>query len=70
MNIEQGVIVAILAHAAATVWWSSRINTTMGFVKDEIVRLNKELEKRDEVFKAVWRRIDELREKVDMTGGS
>ena len=65
MNIEQGVIVAILTHAAATIWWSSRINTTMGFVKDEMIRLNRELEKRDEVFKTVWKRIDELREEIN-----
>lgn len=68
MNIEQGVIVAVLTHAAATIWWSSRINTTMGFVKDEIVRLNRELEKRDKTFESIWKRIDELREAINNGG--
>lgn len=68
MNVEQGVIVAILTHAAATIWWSSRINTTMAFVKEEIMRLNMELEKRDEMFKTIWKRIDELRDHINQKG--
>jgi cephalosporin hydroxylase len=66
------VVVAILVHGAASVWFASKMNTTvtMGFknLNESVLRIDKELEKRDreakEVNGAMWKRIDEVRDRV------
>ena len=68
MNIDQGVIVAVLAHAAATIWWASKMNTTMGFIRIELEEMNKEGMKKHEQnqieLKAIWRRVDEMKSEI------
>lgn len=72
MSNNATVVVAILVHGAASVWFASKMNTTvqLGFkgVNDNMTRLEKEMEKRDLEAKtanaAMWKRIDEVRDRV------
>lgn len=67
-----GVILVILGHGAASIWFASKINTTvtMGFkaLNDNVSKIDKELEKRDIETRAtnaaMWKRIDEVRDRV------
>lgn len=63
MNIQLGwsaigVIVAILLHGAASIWWASKITTTISEFKNAFIKLDKELEKRDDQIRAIWKRVD------------
>jgi hypothetical protein len=66
------VVLSVIAHGAASIWFASKMNTTvtMGFknLTDSILRIDKELEKRDRDAKdansAMWKRIDEVRDRV------
>ena len=67
-QVTFGVIVtlavAIFSHAGATVWWAAKISTSLEFMSKELIRLNVELKDRDKQFEAMWKRLDELRDKV------
>ncbi len=62
--ISVGVITGILAHAYHTVVWSSRITDRLSSLNDTMIRLDKELEKRDNQITAAWKKIDSLSERV------
>ena len=69
MNIEftwvsVGVIVAILAHAYHTVTWSAKITTQLENLGNNLIRIDKELEKRDIQIAAAWKKIDGLGERL------
>lgn len=59
-----GVVLAILIHGAASVWWASKITNQIGHLNMNLVRLDKELEKRDTQISAAWRRIDDINNRV------
>ena len=61
---EIALIISILVHASATIWWASKMNTTMTFIKLELERTRNELTKRDEQITAIWAKIDKLQQKV------
>lgn len=68
MNIEQGVIMAVLAHAAATVWWASKTNTILGVIKDKLTEMTERFAKEDGKLEikidGAFKRVDELRDRV------
>ena len=69
MNIQIGwtgigVIFAILAHAGFTVWWAANITNEMKNLSASLIRLDKELEKRDVQISAVWKRVDVFNERL------
>lgn len=53
-----GILVAIIAHAFATVWWASKVSSTLNNILLALVRIDTEFEKRDS-------QISKLSEKVD-----
>lgn len=59
-----GVIMAILIHGAASIWWASKITNQIGNLNGSLIRLDKELEKRDTQIAAAWKRIDCLSDRV------
>ena len=69
MNIEFtwvsiGVILAILGHAYHTIVWSSKITTQLETVGHNLIRIDKELEKRDIQISASWKKIDSLNDRL------
>jgi len=59
-----GIVIAILAHAAASVWWASKMDSTLKSVADSLTRIDKELEKRDVAIKAIGDKLDNIKERV------
>ena len=73
MNIQIGwtgigVIVAVLAHAYFTVWSAASFKATISSKIDSLVqalqRMDKELEKRDAIITAVWKKIDMINDRL------
>jgi hypothetical protein len=72
LSNNAAVVVAVLAHGAASIWFASKMNTTvsLGFLglDQRLMRIDKELEKRDKDAKEanamMWKRIDEVRDRV------
>lgn len=50
-----GVIIAILAHAFATVWWASKVSSTLNNILLALVRIDSEFEKRDKQIGDLWK---------------
>lgn len=63
-----GLVLAILAHAGATVLWAGRITEALRNVNLNLSRIDRELEKRDEQIAAVWKRIDAIRDMIPTSG--
>jgi hypothetical protein len=59
-----GLTGAILLHAFATVWWAAKVTTKMDNLTTSLVKIDRELEKRDTQISAIWKRIDEVRDMV------
>ena len=59
-----GLSIAIFTHAGASIWWASKITTVLDNQTNEFMRLNRELEKRDEQISAIWQRVDKLRDLI------
>lgn len=55
---------AVLVHAVASIWWASRITTTVEGISKFLDKIEKEFEKRDSGMKAMWERIDEIKGRV------
>lgn len=68
MNLEQGVIVAVLAHAGATIWWASKTSTMLANVVSELKVMNDKMSKEDGKLEAridgAFKRIDEDRHRI------
>lgn len=68
MNIEQGVILAVLTHAGATIWWASKTSAMLSNVISELKSLNTKMDKEDGKLdlkiEAAHRRIDEERDRI------
>jgi len=58
------VIVAILGHAGATVWWASKVAARLDNLYVGLMRMDRELEKRDTQISAIWKRLDEVRDMI------
>lgn len=58
------IVIAILTHAVASIWWASKMTTTLSNINSTILRLDKELEKRDASINAIGGKLDNLRERV------
>ncbi len=68
MSLDQGVIVAILTHATATIWWASKVHTTLSFISKDLTRISAEIGSRDQAFQTqiqgMWKRVDALHEEI------
>lgn len=53
-----GVIVALLINMGVGVWWASKITSRMDGTKDSLVRIEREIEKREARVDAAWKKID------------
>lgn len=65
MNIELtwpavAVVLSILTHGGFSVWWASKITAQIDTLGNSLLRLDKELEKRDVQISAVWKRVDAI----------
>ena len=52
------VIISILAHAFATVWWASKVSNTLSNILLALVRIDAEFEKRDKQISKLWEKVD------------
>lgn len=52
------LLVAILAHAASTIWWASHVSTTLNNIHSSLLKMDKEFEKRDAQISKLWDRVD------------
>lgn len=52
------VLISILAHAFATVWWASRVSNTLHNILLALVRIDAEFEKRDKQIARLWEKVD------------
>ena len=59
-----GLIIAILLHAFATIWWASKITNQITTLNSSLDRIDKELAKRDIQISALWKRLDEVRDLI------
>lgn len=53
-----GILVAIIAHAFATVWWASKVSSTLNNILLALVRIDTEFEKRDSQISKLWEKVD------------
>ena len=58
------LFIGLIVHAVATAWWASKLTTTVEGIGNSLVNINKEFEKRDELLKAQWSKIDNLKDRV------
>ena len=63
-----GIIIAILSHAAFTIWYAASFKATVSSKIDNLIlslsRIDKELEKRDAQIAAAWKKIDEIKDRI------
>lgn len=71
-----GVLVAVVSHATFTIWYAATFKTSITVKLDSLVsalsKVDKELEKRDEMISALFRKIDDINKrlyKVEATTG-
>lgn len=53
-----GILVAILVHAFATVWWASKVSATLTNILLALVKIDSEFEKRDKQISKLWEKVD------------
>lgn len=53
-----GLILAILGHAFATVWWAAKVSTTLSNILLALVKIDAEFEKRDKQISKLWEKVD------------
>lgn len=53
-----GIIISILVHAFATVWWASKVSSTLNSILIALVKIDTEFEKRDTQISKLWERVD------------
>lgn len=66
MDLSAGIIVAVLTHAAGTIWWASKINTTMSFIREDLAKATKRYEEQEKEIKALWRKVDDLTNNMEV----
>jgi predicted nucleic acid-binding Zn-ribbon protein len=55
---EIGVIVTLLINMGVGVWWASKITAKMDTNKDTLIRIERDIDKREARVDAAWRKID------------
>lgn len=59
---------AVLAHAFATVWWAAKVTFSLEGIQKEMKSIKEEIKedgfKKDQDIKALWKRQDELKDRV------
>jgi hypothetical protein len=58
------IVLAILTHGASWIWFASKMASKVDGLVSAINRLDKELEKRDQMTERIWERIDEVRDMI------
>jgi len=58
------VIVSIIVHGAFSVWWASKITNQIETLNNALIRIDKELERRDERFTVATDKINELNNRI------
>ena len=58
------LILAVLGHAFATVKWGASITVSIKSMTESLLRIDRELEKRDQQITALWKRLDEVRDMI------
>ena len=53
-----GLVIAILGHAFATVWWASKVSATLHNILLALVKIDTEFEKRDKQISKLWEKVD------------
>ena len=53
-----GVITALLINMGVGVWWASKITSKMDGNRETLVRIEKDIEKREARVDAAWKKID------------
>lgn len=53
-----GIVLAILAHAFATVWWASKVSATLQSIHNALLKIDTEFEKRDRQISKLWEKVD------------
>lgn len=53
-----GVVISILVHAFATVWWASKVSATLNNILLALVKIDTEFAKRDVQISKLWERVD------------
>ena len=61
---QSAVIIAVLVHAAATIWWASKTNTLIQVIVEDLNQIRRDLEKRDAQAEAIWKKIDKIQDDV------
>lgn len=61
---NSGVILAVLGHAAGSIWWAAKVNSTLSNIAQALTRIDKELEKRDNSINSIGSKLDNIRERV------
>jgi hypothetical protein len=63
-----GLALAILGHAFATVWWAAKVTFSLQGIQVEIKAIKEELKEegieKDNQIKALWKRQDDLKDRV------
>ena len=55
-----GVIVAVIVHAGATIWWASKMTNEMAHVHTCLENINEGIKERDKSIAALWKKSDEI----------
>jgi hypothetical protein len=56
--VSIGVLASILLHAYHTVKWCTRISINLESLSTNLLKMDKELEKRDTQILAIWKKVD------------
>lgn len=63
-----GLSIAVIGHAFATIWWAAKVTYTLESIQKNMSEIKSDLKaeiiERDVQIKALWKRQDELREKI------
>lgn len=55
-----GIILVILSHAGGTIWWMSKVNTTLTFIREDFKSLDEDIKKKDSQVTTIWSKIDNI----------
>ena len=53
-----GVMSALLMNMGVCVWWASRITAKLDTNRETLIRVERDMEKRDTQLAAAWKKID------------
>jgi len=59
-----GLIIAILSHAFATVWWASKMTANLESITQLMISMGGEFEKRDRAIAKIGEKLDDVRDRM------